>query len=261
MKYSILKISKIKSFCIFILLCMMLWACKKSDSSSESSNKTGTGGSMARFMIYGNYLYAVDNSQLKVMDIVNPAAPVYIKNIDLGKNIETIFADNGHLYIGSTTGVYIYSLQNPVNPEFMSFYQHILSCDPVVVQDNIAYATLRGGSECRQQTSGSFLDVIDVSNKTSPKLLRSYSTLVSEPYGLGVDSNLLFVCDGSKGLKIFDCSTPANLIHKKTISGITTYDVIPMYPILLVIGQSGFFQYNYTNPDSIFLVSSIQTSK
>lgn len=260
MKYRISKINNIKTFSIIALLCALLWMCKKSDSSSESSNNTGTGGSMARFMIYENYLYAVDNNQLKVINISNPASPVHIKNIDLGNQIETIFADNGYLYIGSTTGVHIYSLNNPESPEYMSFYQHILSCDPVVVQDNIAYATLRGGSDCRPQSSGSFIDVIDITNKNNPLLIKSYSSLVSEPYGLGVDSNLLFVCDGHNGLKIFDCTSPTNLTIKKTISGITTYDVITMRPILLVIGQSGFYQYNYANPDSIYLISNIQTS-
>ena len=54
--------------------------------------------------------------------------------IRISENIETVFIAREHLFIGSMTGMYIYSLVDPVNPEFVSTYWHVTSCDPVVVE-------------------------------------------------------------------------------------------------------------------------------
>jgi hypothetical protein len=38
---------------------------------------------------------------------------------------------------------------------------------------------------------------------------------------------------------------------------IDTFDVIPLDGILILIGQDGLFQYDYSNPQSIVLLSHI----
>jgi hypothetical protein len=216
---------------------------------------TGTGGSMARFTVYDNYLYAIDKASLHLFDVSNAANPEFEKQIGISWQIETLFPYNQMLFIGAQSGMYIYSLQNPANPQFISEFRHATACDPVVVEGDYAYVTLRGGNLCGAIESQ--LNVIDISVIEAPELLESYP--MTEPYGLGIDDEVLFVCDGKDGLKIFNASDPfgidENMIaHYK---GMDAFDVIPLGSVLLLIGEDGLYQYDYSSLDDIKQLSYI----
>ncbi len=210
---------------------------------------------MARFTVYENYLYAVNEYMLRLFNIADPADPKPDKEMYVGWNIETLFPYEQKLFLGSTTGMYIYSLADPSNPEFISIFRHASSCDPVVVEGNLAYVTLRAGNLCGDITSQ--LDVIDITDLTEPKLLKEYP--MEEPYGLGIDSNVLFVCDGDAGLKVYNAVDPL-VIDQHMIAryeGINAWDVIPLGNVLIMIGTDGLYQYDYTDPEHIKELSVI----
>jgi hypothetical protein len=77
------------------------------------------------------------------------------------------------------------------------------------------------------------------------------------PRGLGIDGDLLFVCDYN--LKVYDASDVHNL-KKMNEFNITSKDVIPYRGMLFVIGESGFFQYKYMN-DTIEFLSKIHVEQ
>ena len=241
---------------IYTLLLASLVITSSCDSDSNATmapGTAGTGGSMARFAISGNYLYTVTNSNLKVYDISEPANPKPGSDIKVGVRIETIFPYGENLFIGSQTGMHIYGIQNPEKPVSISTYTHVQSCDPVVVQGNYAYVTLRDGNTCR--TGQNLLDVINISNIETPQLIRSYP--MQNPHGLGIDGNILFVCEGKYGLRVFDAALPDNLIETQFIPGVHSFDVIPRNQLLIVIGQDGLYQYSYTDPKQLSLLSKI----
>jgi hypothetical protein len=222
---------------------------------ASNGNGTGTGGSMARFTLYDDYLYTVDNYMLRLFNISDAAAPAEANEVYVGWNIETIFPYDNKLFMGSTTGMYVYSLAVPSNPEYVSTFWHATGCDPVVVQDNLAYVTLRAGNLCGNNLSQ--LDVIDISNIAEPKLLKEYE--MEEPYGLGIDGKTLFVCDGDAGLKIFNATDPM-IINERMIAqypDINAWDVIPLGGTLLMIGTDGLYQYDYSDPENITELSVI----
>ncbi len=221
------------------------------NSGANSAGGSGTGGSLARFNIQDDYLYIVDQYQLSVFDIEGLTNPELIKTEWVGIDIETIFYKENHLYLGSSRGMYIYSLEDPAAPQFKSMFSHILGCDPVVVKDDIAYVTIRGGNACGQEWSQ--LDVIDVADKSNPQLLKSYD--MENPYGLGVKDDWLFVCDGTAGLKIYDTKNTPNLELTDHFQDINTYDVIPLEEVLLMVGDNTLFQYTYKG-NEINLLSS-----
>lgn len=226
-------------------------------NSAGSSDKGnfGTGGSMARFTLYDNYLYAVDNYSLKLFNISTLEAPEFESQVYLGWNIETIFPYEDKLFIGSQTGMYIYNLNNPSDPEYISQFRHASSCDPVVVEGDYAYVTLRAGNLCGDNESQ--LDVIDISDISNPTFLKSYPMV--EPYGLGIDDSILFVCDGNAGLKIYNASDPLKISDNllKAYQDINAFDVIPLGNILLMIGVDGLYQYSYSDPNNITEISYI----
>jgi hypothetical protein len=131
---------------------------------------------------------------------------------------------------------------------------HVVGCDPVVVQGDYAYVTIRGGNACGQDLS--LLDVVDISNPAQPRLMASYR--MHSPYGLGIDGDVLFVCD--EGLKVFDAADPLKIKEKQLahFTGIGGFDVIPYGNILLVIGDDGLYQYDYSNIYDIKQISALK---
>src|SRR5688572_152760 len=134
------------------ILAIFLFGCDKTESNdSKFGATTGQGGSLARFTIAGNYLYTVDKQNMKVFDITNPSTPVFKRSIPVGFEIETIFPFKDKLFVGSTSVVHIFSIQDPSYPTKLSVAispNVIRRCDPVVAKDSVAYATLRTNGEC-----------------------------------------------------------------------------------------------------------------
>lgn len=222
---------------------------------SDGGQSTGTGGSMARFTLVENYLYTVDFSSLNLFNISNTANPEFEEQIYVSWNIETIFPYGENLFIGSQTGMFIYDVSVPSQPTFISGFQHASACDPVVVEGNYAYVTLRGGNLCGAIESQ--LDVIDITNIESPVFLKAYS--MDEPYGLGISNDVLFVCDGSSGLKIYDATDKLKIDknHIATYSDANAFDVIPLGELLILIGTDGLYQYDYSDLENITRLSHI----
>ena len=222
---------------------------------SSGSSSFGVGGSMARFTGKDDVLYTIDTYSLKVVDIKDFNNMLLTKTIHVGWNIETIFPSGNTLFIGSQNGLIIFDISNVYNPTYISDYWHITSCDPVVVEGDYAYVTLRSGNLCGEINDQ--LDVVDISDLTNPTHVKSYS--MAEPYGLGIDDSILFICDGSAGLKIYDASDPLKITDHLIahFPDIETYDVIPVNGILMMIGDDGLYQYDYSNLTDIQLLSSI----
>lgn len=228
------------------------------DLSSGSSDGAGVGGSMARFTIVDQYLYVVDDAKLHVFGLSNPYVPERVNEVNLGWGIETIIPYEDKLFIGSNTGMFIFDNSNPAQPVLLSTFQHARACDPVYVQGNLAYVTLRSGTPCDGFVNQ--LDVVDITNITSPQLLISHP--MSNPHGLGIKGNDLLLCEGDFGLKRFNAQDPM-LIGQRLLDhdkGIHAFDVIPVpgnAPIALVIGQDGFYQYRFDDPEKLELISKI----
>ncbi len=217
---------------------------------ANAESNVGKGGSLARFQIVKNYLYTVGSHEMSIFNIENLAAPSLVTKQGVGWNIETMFQAEEYLYLGSTIGMFIYSLENPAAPTYVSDFTHWEGCDPVVVDGDYAYLTLRGGNLCGQDES--VLEVIDISDKTTPTLVKRY--VLDNPYGLGIKGNTLFVCDGTAGLKLFNKADPLALSLVETFKNIQAKDVIPLDNVLLMIGSNTLYQYQYLN-DSLVLIS------
>jgi hypothetical protein len=226
-----------------------------SSSGGVSGGGVGIGGSMARFGIKDKVLYVVDKTTLKVFDITNKTAPVKINDIYSGWNVETMFLTENDMFLGTTTGMIIFDISNANSPEQKGFFRHANSCDPVIVDDTLAYITLRSGTNCGGNLNT--LDVVNIKDITQPVMVMSYP--MTNPNGLGKDGDLLFICDGSAGLKVYDAADPklisSHLIY--TYPNIKAYDVIPIGDVLVLIGDDGLYQYNYSNVQNITLLSSI----
>lgn len=215
------------------------------------SSGGGVGGSMARFAITGGHLYAVDHRDLTTFNISSGTAKVDQQNV--GWAIETIFPYRGNLFIGSANAMYIYELENPAKPRHLSVYWHATACDPVVVEGDYAFVTLRKSDACPMGVNQ--LDVVDVADLANPKKVKSHSMI--NPHGLGIDDGNLFISEGDHGLKIMDASDPHNISLLRHITDIKTYDVIPYKGVLMVTGRDGIIQYDYSDINDLKHLSTI----
>ena len=222
-------------------------------SPSSLGVPVGIAGSMSRFSLVNNFLYAVTNMELNVIDVSQPQNPVFSNMVQVGWRIETIYPFQDKLFIGSQTGMFIYSITDPAHPSYLSQFSHLTSCDPVIAAGDFAYVTLRTGNNCAGNINR--LDILNVQNVQLPVLVKSYP--LANPHGLSKSGNHLFICDGDGGLKVFDATDANNLLLLQTISGIKAYDIIATNNNAIVVATDGLYQYDYTNPAHLVLRSKI----
>ncbi len=80
---------------------------------------------------------------------------------------------------------------------------------------------------------------------------------MQNPHGLGIDNSTLFLCEGEHGLKVFDAKD-LNKIDENLLAHFKdhdAFDVIPLGTSLLLIGKDGLYQYDYSDPSDIKLIS------
>ena len=209
-------------------------------ATASAPGTTGKGGSLARFAILGQTLYTVDEQSLRPFSLGNPNQPAPGTKIQLQFGVETLVPKDHYLFLGTQRGMYIFDAATPQSPRQVAYYQHVVSCDPVVVDNRYAYVTLRNGRNCGGGANQ--LQVIDLNNMSQPRLAQTYP--MSGPQGLGVDGNQLFVCD-SDGLKVFDTSQ-APVLTQQQFFPVQVVDVIPDGGTLMAIGSAGLYQYSYS---------------
>lgn len=231
---------------------------QNSGSKNISASPIGQGGSTARFAIVNNKIYTVSTYDLNVFDISVSDKPTFSNTVNINSwGIETIFPFGNKLFIGSQSGMFVYNINDPDHPALDGQFGHVQSCDPVIADNSYAYVTLRSGTACQGFTNE--LDILKLDNFTNPQLVKTYS--LTNPRGLSKDGNLLFICDGADGLKIYDAKDVNNLKLIKQLPISETYDVIAFNNKALVVAVDGLYQYDYSDANNIHLLSKITISK
>ncbi|MHB9056333.1 MAG: LVIVD repeat-containing protein [Paludibacteraceae bacterium] len=235
------------------------WWRDKGDFLSTVANGNealaGKTGSLSRFAVYGNFLYTVMNDRLGIFNIEVPAPVKAGNNSTVGWNVETIFNYKNYLYLGTPTGMMIYSVSNPVKPEYLSSIPSVMGCNPVTVENDVAYVTIHSGNRCGQNTNQ--LLIYSVADPKQPNQLISYE--MKNPGGLGIENGTLFVID--KGLKVFNAQSPLTMMESSNklayYSNFDGYDLILYQKILMMIAGDGLYQYDYSDLNTIKQISRI----
>ncbi len=235
-----MKIRKISFPLIAIIL--LATACSISEKNTDTvGDLSGKGGSLARFTISGNYLYTVDQNSLHTISLADAAHPQKVSDKSLGIYTETIYPYKNSLLLGTETGMFIFDLANPTNPQQITYFQHIRSCDPVVAQNGFAYITLNTQNQrCFNGTNE--LQIVDISNLNSPLPVKTIS--LNSPTGLDINNDTLYVCND--GLKIYNVADKQNPVELNYITGIDAQDVICQEGCIIIIANDGLHQYKAT---------------
>lgn len=227
-------------------------------SSSQQTIAKGKGGSMSKFAIVNNYLYIVNNNTLIPIDITDAKTPISKFSIGLQSNdVETLFPYKEYLYMGTSSGVLIYNCQGSAEaPAFVNRLVHVVGCDPVIVDNDIAFSTVRNGSSCRGGNTLNALYLFGVKNPSNSQFLRQFAMI--HPYGLGKKDNYVFICQGEEGLFVYKHNPDNNNVEfVQSYPDIHAVDVIVNDNTLIVTADNGLFQFDISNPDAIKYLSEL----
>ena len=244
-----------KKLFAILISCAVLTGCEESSSSDVGADpgSAGQGGSLARFAVVNNTLYTVQGRSMKVFDIENPINAREVGSINVGVDVETIFPrDAETIFIGSTSGMLIMNVKDPLSPVELSRYQHVVSCDPVVANEDYAFVTLRSDNQNFCFRNVNRLDVVDISDLRNPELVHTQE--MESPRGLGLYGDTLLVCDD--GVKVFDVNNATSPLQINKVNGIDAVDIIPNQNLMIISTKTGLKQYRY-NSGQLKLLSSL----
>jgi hypothetical protein len=215
--------------------------------TDQSFGKISTAGSMTRFLPIDRYLYTINFNELVLFSIGEDYRPSRFAHLDTGTQAETLFQLNDLLFVGSTTGMLMYDVSVSSNPDYINSINHFRSCNPVVADENYAYFTLRGDTNCF--TESNELQIIDIRDPQNLEVVARQ--IMFNPHGLAIHQDHLIVCDGSAGLKVLNVSDRVNpeVVHTETIP--FAYDIIVDYPTAVVVGEGVIYQYDLSELPAI----------
>jgi len=217
---------------------------------------SGSGGSMARFAIVGDFLYSLRYSKITVFSITNTLNPDQVGYVWASWDIETIFPvpDRELLFLGGSSGIYAYSITNRSMPLQIGQLTHARSYDPVVVQSNYAYVTLRDGNFTEGPSSR--FEIVDIADIKNMQVIKIFG--MDAPFGLAVQGNYAYVCDGYDGLEVFNVADPVNASKITRLQGYNGYDVILSGNLLILTGNDGIILYNISNPIDPVMIAKLE---
>lgn len=225
-----------------------------------AGDAAGQAGSLTRMALFNDHFYYINDHTMHIFDVEDLANPEKLNEVYMEWGIETIFPYRENLFIGARNGMHIFDNTQPSDPRYLSTFAHANACDPVVVQDNIAYVTLRNGNDCENFTNE--LNVVDVTDLLRPQLIATFD--MHNPHGLSVRDEVLYLCEADQGLKVFDITEPEE-IGENQIGGVRdffAFDVISVTSeLLLMIGEDGFYQFDTDSPAKPELLSSIRVGE
>ncbi len=245
-----------------LVIGMALLAAACSKDAADFAGAGGKSGSITRFAVYKNYMYALNLNEVLTYSLQDPDNPALVHRLPTDYGLETIIIYDNTVYLGSTSSLYILDISNPAAPGILSKTDRLLEffggCDPVVVKDNYAYSTVKIIQNiCGQVSSRSALIVYDVSDKTAPVTEDTYTLDI--PNGLGYKDNYLFVCDeGSDRLEVFDISDPRSLKWTNYSVAVTDpNDLIVAGEKMIVSTKTDFQVFDISDVTAILKIGTI----
>lgn len=223
-------------------------------ASTSGKNK----GTMNKMEITDDHLYLITRDKVKTYSLAGNNISKTDEKV-VGFDLETIYHENGKLFIGTKSSMIIMNNDNPSAPYVQSTYAHEVSCDPVLPNGDVTYLTLRSVQDEGCSGTVNLLKVVDVSNINNPTNIKDVQ--MRSPYGMTISNDHLFVGEGINGLSVLDITDPRNPVEVSHNNNFQTFDVIK-HPvdqdIILVITSNDVKQLQFNeSSNSIQELSSL----
>ncbi|HEY7772084.1 MAG TPA: hypothetical protein VIC26_02805 [Marinagarivorans sp.] len=213
--------------------------------AAGSGPTTSISGSTAAMLTYEDTLYTLHNGVIKIFDLSQPDVPEPTHTL-YASQAETLFISKAHLFVGGMSGVRTFSLADPLAPAEVSFYHHARGCDPIIIEGDIGYVTLRNRPGCNGDVNR--LEILDFSDPSKPKELARYD--MQFPYGLTVLPDHLAVCEDNYGLALLDINWAGEIpdvSEAARYENIHCFDLIYAGNNLIATASDGIYQFSVDN--------------
>ena len=215
------------------------------ESDSDPGGGIDLAGSLSRFAVSGDYLYVLDQGQIRPFTVGADSIDVH-DAVYVAWDIETAVARADYLYLGSATGMHVLDLSDPSAPLPVANYRHVRGCDPVAVDGDRAVVTVRDGTDCGSDDALNTLTVLDISDPTNPVELAVHSML--HPHGVAILGERVYVCEGDFGLRSYDFDGDRRQLGQLVAEHeMTSRDVIALpytdAPVIFTISEHGMQQH------------------
>lgn len=253
-------------FITFVMSMISLpWACYHDDFGSKDSNQSNSQvGSYSTMLTIGNNLYLVNATSISTYNISNASNPVLLNKQEVGFDIESLYHHEGLLLIGSALDMFIFSLDSrgvPVREASEAYFgtfdnSHCVH-DPIVARGSHAYVTLSTELEiCWWRVGINELRVYDISDLENVSHLNTNN--LSNPKGLALGKEKLFVCDAVDGLYVFDLSDPEKPQLDQLLEGFSAFDALVRNHLLIVVARDRLLQFDISDENNILLISEFE---
>lgn len=183
---------------------------------------------------------------LYIMDVSDPPNPVLVNTVELEVYPQAIAIEAGYLYLATTTGLAVMTLNDPVDPQPLGFLPLASASVDVAVAGPHAFVA--------ELTTG--LQVVDISDPTAPELRHTVS---STPRQIALQGFHAYLAAGGAGLQVVDISTPesAGIVGSVSLPGTATgVDVLGDHAYVAVVDE-GLQAVDITDPSLPTLVGSL----
>lgn len=196
--------------------------------------------------LHDELLFVLTPNEIQVMDFSATTPQISNEGLDFGQGVNLggerrVYIENNLAYVADWfSGIHIYDLSQPRQPELLSSFHTPGSPKGIVVRDGIAFVAdddhglqildvsnplepklistlLTKGLAYTPRLVGDLLylashrggfQIIDVSDVSSPQLVGEYDT-DGKAWSMEIHNNIAYVADDDSGLLLFDVSNPA----------------------------------------------------
>ncbi len=231
---------------LLIVLALVVFGCTKSSDVTGGHTNVKT-GSLASFNIQGDFLILIDQNRIISYNITNPDVPKFASQyVDHSNIFETLFIRGDEIFVGSRNEMLIMHMDAVGSFEMIGRASHLRSCDPVVVQEDIAYVTTNSAGPCG---GADLLLIYDVSDIFQPQILVQRE--MSAPLGLAIHGKYLYICDQKDGLVIYNVESTYDPKVARKISIDGARDIIIYDPTEMMLLTDDALQfYDITEPSN-----------
>ena len=215
--------------------------------------------------IQDNYVFLdIDGKGFTIIDVTDKLNPIITARITIDTDIkEVIIKDSYAFAIGYSTGIRVYNISNPYEPQFLISYTTFsgignVRAQDIEIADDLAYVALT-----------TEFAIFNISNPLSITLVEDIQNI--NAYGINLAENLAFITiendvDFEYGQRIYDTSNSSNLVEvSELISAYKTtkdaYIDISSDLLYLAQGRYGTTIFDISDINNIIELDDYEDSK
>jgi hypothetical protein len=202
--------------------------------------------------VEGDYAYLADGSGLRIFEMIDPAQPHQIGNLNDTPGATWVSVEGNYAYLASPLVLRVIDVSNPANPTQVASHNPSSSgmARAVEVEDGVACLAF----------SSQGVYIYDVSNPQSPVLVTLWPSSFEDYIGMVMQDQTVYLVRNAYGFSMLDVSNPSQPVYAgshyqpRVCTGVAVKGNTVYYANL----ENGLRIIDVSDPTSTQMVNSIQ---